>query len=603
MEGHLVDSIRIGGASGYWGDSNMSTPQLLKSGVDFLVYDYLAEITMSIMARARSKDPAMGYAPDFVTAVLKPNLEEIARTGVKVLSNAGGVNPEACGVAVRRLIEKAGLSLKVAVITGDDLMGRADGFAEMNPVEMFSGSAFPDADKLASLNAYIGGFPIAQALNEGADIVVTGRCVDSAVTLGACIHAFGWSADDYDLLAAGSLAGHLIECGPQATGGNYTDWREVADSLTTIGYPIAEIAADGAMVISKPEHTGGIVTIGTVAEQMLYEIGDPQAYILPDVVCDFSRVEIEQKQPDFVTVKGALGRAPTDTYKVCATYRDGYRGTTVMNFYGLDAAEKAQVFADAAFARAEGVLRASNAGDYSEKSIELLGAESQYGDSARKWDVREVALKVACRHPSERGVALLFRELAGMGLATPPGLSGFGAGRARPTPVVRLFSFLLPKSEVSIKIDIDGTLSDYIAGDEAANAVAPRPCVPSEPKISESIRKVPLIFLAWGRSGDKGDKANIGIIARKPEYLPYIWAGLSPEKVQARFAHFLKGDVERFYLPGCNAVNFLLHDVLGGGGAASLRADPQGKGYAQLLLSEPIAIPAELEPIEFAEGL
>ena len=599
----MGDSIRIGGASGYWGDSNMSTPQLLKSGVDFLVYDYLAEITMSIMARARSKDPAMGYAPDFVTAVLKPNLAEIAHSGVKVLSNAGGVNPEACGIAIRNLIKKAGLSLKVAVITGDDLMDHADGFAAMNPVEMFSGAAFPDTNKLASVNAYIGGFPIAQALNEGADIVITGRCVDSAVTLGACIHAFGWSEGDYDLLAAGSLAGHLIECGPQATGGNYTDWRDVADSLDTIGYPIAEIMADGTMVISKPEHTGGAVTVGTVAEQMLYEIGDPRAYILPDVSCDFSHVEIEQKCVDSVTVKGALGHAPTDTYKVCATYKDGYRGTAVMNFYGLDAAEKAQVFADAAFARAEGLLRASNAGDYSEKSIELLGAESQYGARAREWDVREVALKIACKHPSERGVALLFRELAGMGLAAPPGLSGFGAGRARPTPVVRLFSFLLPKSEVLIKIDVDGSHSSYTAGGIAADAIASYPCEPSEPDLGGSMLKVPLIRLAWGRSGDKGDKANIGIIARKPEYLPYIWAGLPPEKVQERFGHFLKGDVERFYLPGCNAVNFLLHDVLGGGGVASLRADPQGKGYAQILLFEPIAIPAELAPIEFSEGL
>ena len=588
------NSIRIGGASGYWGDSNMSTPQLLAAGVDFLVYDYLAEITMSIMARARAKDPAKGYAADFVSAVLKPNLQIISEQGVKVLSNAGGVNPAACGEAIRALIKAENLSLTVAVVTGDDLLNEVNVLAASGASEMFSGVAFPKPDDTLSVNAYIGAFPIAQALNSGADIVITGRSVDSAVTLGACISAFEWAENDLDLLAAGSLAGHLIECGPQATGGNFTDWREVADGLENIGYPIAEITSGGEITISKPGNTGGKVSVGTVAEQMLYEIGDPQNYMLPDMVCDFSNVKITQQGTDIVHVSGAIGRSPTGTYKVCATYLDGYRGTMVMNFYGIDATEKAQVFANASFARAEAKLRASNVGDYSEKSIEILGSESQYGSEAQDLDVREVALKIACKHPSELGVNLLFKEVSGMGLSGPPGLSGFGGGRPRATPVVRLFSFLYPKEKVAIFVDskCDSQKRDSVTLKKTT--AIPQIDEPHAPDFSGEYCYVPLIRLAWGRSGDKGDKSNIGIIARKPEYLPYIWAALSCESIKSRFDHFLEGEVERFYLPGTHAINFLLHDVLGGGGVASLRADPQGKGYAQLLLAAPISVPVEL---------
>ncbi|MEM6663551.1 MAG: acyclic terpene utilization AtuA family protein, partial [Pseudomonadota bacterium] len=236
-------TIRIGGASGFWGEADIGLPQFLAEGdLDYVVFDYLAEITMSIMARQRVKDPSKGYAADWVTAVLKPNLAEVAAQGVKLISNAGGVNPLACAAAVEALIAEAGLSLKVAVVTGDDLLDRA---AELSAhTEMFSGEGFPAVETAASVNAYLGAFPIAEALDRGADIVITGRCVDSAVTLGACIHAFGWGRQDWDLLSAGSLAGHILECGPQATGGNYTDWQDVAETIHQIGYPVAEIGAD-----------------------------------------------------------------------------------------------------------------------------------------------------------------------------------------------------------------------------------------------------------------------------------------------------------------------------------------------------------------------
>ena len=590
--------IRIGGASGYWGESMMATPQLLASGgLDYIVYDYLAEITMSIMARARAKRPEAGFATDFVTGVIKPHLAEIANQGVKILSNAGGVNPEACGEAVRALVAEAGLNLTVAVVSGDDLLTRAEAIAAGGYMEMFSGEGFPDPARLASINAYLGGFPIAEALARGADIVITGRSVDSAVTLGACIHEFGWGADDMDQLAGGSLAGHILECGPQATGGNFTDWHLVADSIDRIGYPIAEVAADGAFVCTKPDGTGGIVNVGTISEQMLYEIGDPQAYVLPDVVCDFSEVVLVQQGDDRVQVTGARGYPAPDTYKVSATYADGFRGGLMATFYGLGAEQKARVFVDAVFKRARDRLRLMNMPDFSETSIEVLGADSQYGDSREINDPREVVIKYAAKHDDERGLGVLLKEATGLGLATPPGLSGFAGGRGRPSPVVRLFSFLIPKAEVAVKIDCDGeaVVQEQSPGRLFDPDSIVRPSPPAAPADTGEMQTVPLVALAWGRSGDKGNKANIGIIARKAEYLPYIWQTLTEATVAARFSHFLQADgVQRYLMPGSSAMNFLLDEVLGGGGIASLRNDPQGKGYAQLLLNHPIPVPIGL---------
>jgi hypothetical protein len=590
------ETIRIGGASGYWGESDMATPQLLAGGnLDFLVYDYLAEITMSIMARARATDPTKGYALDFVSVVLKRNLEEIARQGVKVLSNAGGVNPQSCGEAIRVLIKELGLDLKVAVVTGDDVLERVKSGDFSSAKEMYSGARLPPTDQLMSANAYFGAFPIADALDKGADIVITGRSVDSAVTLGACIHAFGWKPANLDLLAAGSLAGHVIECGPQVTGGNFTDWRDVKGDIADIGYPIAEISSGGEFVCSKPEGTGGVVNVGTVSEQIVYEIGDPQAYMLPDVICDFSNVNVIQQSVDQVRVSRAKGHAPPDTYKASLTFQDGFRGQMYLSFTGFEAQEKAQAYTDAALKRARKKLHALNAPDYEEVSVEVLGTESQFGETGRVADAREVVAKFGVKHVDHSAIGLLFKEVMGMALATPAGLSGMGGGRPKPSPVVRLFSCALPKKDLPISIDIDGDIAAYevVEGKTFdANALA-RPTDPAQSATGASV-DVPLIKLAWGRSGDKGDKANIGIIARKPEYLPYISAALTEGVVASRFSHFLEGSVERYVMPGLNGLNFLLHDVLGGGGVASLRNDPQGKCYAQILLDHPIPVPVEL---------
>ena len=596
-------TLRIAGASGFWGDAAHSTSQLLNDGsqngsVDFIVYDYLAEITMSIMARARAKKPETGYALDFVSAAMKPNLKEIARQGVKIVSNAGGVNPQACANALRAVIAEQGLDLRVACIIGDDLLDQGEQLAQQQHSEMFSAELFPPLDKIASINAYLGAFPVALALEQGADIVITGRCVDSAVTLGACINHFGWGRDDLDQLAMGSLAGHILECGPQATGGNFTDW-ELVESLETIGYPIAEISADGSFVCSKPRGTGGLVSVGTIAEQMVYEIGDPQAYILPDVVCDFSQVKLEQVGEDLVSVTGATGLPAPNTYKVCSTYGDQWRGGHLLSLYGIDASKKAEKLAAAIFVASRRTLKLYGLPDFSETSVEVIGAESQYGATGKPGSYREVALKVAAKHPDAAGIGILLKEMTGLGLATPPGLCGFAGGRPKPSPIVRLFSFELPKGTLIPQVEINGQLINCPDTQGTALDLQSilRPAAPTAPS-SENLVNVPLVALAYARSGDKGNKANIGIIARKPEYLPYIYAALTEQAVAQRFAHFIQSSaaapVERYLMPGCHGMNFLIHDVLGGGGMASLRNDSQGKGYSQLLLDAQIPVSAEI---------
>lgn len=582
--------IRIGGASAFWGDSMVAAPQLLASGaVDYLVFDYLAEITMSIMARMRAKDPMQGYATDFVTVTMKRLLPELARRKVKVVANAGGVNPAACAAAIRALVAEAGLSLKVGVVLGDDLLPEID---RLGPVlqPMEKGAAAPE--RFMSANAYLGAAPIAAALKSGADIVVTGRCVDSALCLGPLLHEFGWDLKDFDRLAAGSLAGHIIECGAQASGGLFTDWREVPD-WDNIGYPIAEISDDGSFIVTKPEKTGGLVSVGTVSEQLVYEIGDPACYRLPDVTCDFSAVTVEQIAENRVRVSGAQGRPPSDRYKVSATYIDGFRAIAHMTIGGIDAREKAQRSAEAILKRTRRIFTQLNLSDYRAASIEILGTEAMYGPQARDGAraTREVVMKLAVSHENKTALEIFSREIAPAGTSFSPGTTGFFGGRPTPQPIVRLFSCFIAKDKLAISLDTDGTaqaleiplIAGETAGQPAARAADDAPLL-------GQLRPVPLVQLAWARSGDKGNDSNIGVIARKAEYLPAIRAALTPEAVADWFAHLVEGPVERFDWPSIHGLNFLLHGALGGGGIASLRNDPQGKAFAQILLDFPVPV-------------
>lgn len=545
---------------------------------------------MSILAGQKMKDESAGFARDFVDTAMAPLLGEIEKQGLKVIANAGGVNPLACRDALQAACDQAGVGLKIAVVLGDDLAARQDELREMEPVELSSGAPMPPF--LVSANAYLGATPIALSLERGADVVITGRVTDSALVLGPLMHEFGWARHDYDRLAAGSLAGHLIECGTQATGGNFTDWEDVP-GFEDMGFPIVEVEADGRIELTKPEGTGGLVSPATVAEQLVYEIADPCDYILPDVRCDFSEVHIEAIGANRVRISGARGRAPTDTLKVAATWPDGFRCVALFMLGGLQAPAKASRVAEAILARSRKLMQVQGFADFTETSVEVLGSEATYGDHARRDDTREVVVKIGVRHAEKRALVLFSREIAQAATAMAPGITGYVGGRPVVHPLVRLFSFLVPAEWVRAEV---------LIGDDRYPVEPVSAAADSEPGPGHEIprpqgqpeRSVPLIALAHARSGDKGNHANIGVIARKREYLPWIAAALTESAVAKHFTHVLEGSVRRWYLPGIHALNFLLEDSLGGGGVASLRMDPQGKAFAQMLLDFPVEVPTAI---------
>lgn len=587
--------VKIGCASGFWGDTNTAAFQLVHlTDINYLVFDYLSEITMSIMAKAKMVEPKHGYALDFVSRVMAPLLKKIAEKKIKVISNAGGVNPLACRDALQKIIKEYGLDLKVAVVLGDDLLAKHEQLKQQNIQEMFSGEALPE--QVASSNAYLGAVAIRDALNLGADIVITGRVVDSAVVLAPLLHEYQWSLDDYDKLAQGSLAGHIIECGAQCTGGNFTDWRLV-QGFDNMGFPVVEVSEDGSFVVAKPQGTGGLVSTATVAEQIVYEIGNPQAYLLPDVIADFSHVHLEQVGEHRVRVTGATGQAPTTQYKVSATYPDGYRVLVSFLIAGREAPQKAQVIADAILSKCERVLAMRSVPPFSEKSVEILGIESTYGAHAQALNSREVVVKIAVKHMFKEACMFFASEIAQASTGMAPALAGIVGGRPKASPVIKLFSFLIDKNQVNVEIDFDGSrypveIPRGTSTEQFNTLAAGESAVYQGNEI-----EVPLIEIAHARSGDKGNHSNIGVIARKAEYLPWIRAALTEQTVASYMQHVLdaeKGRVIRYELPGLNALNFMLENALGGGGVASLRIDPQGKAFAQQLLDMPIKVPANL---------
>ena len=572
--------VRIGGAAGFWGDSALGPRQLLDGGKpDYLVFDYLAELTMSLLAAARRKQPELGYATDFIDVMRDVMGDALAR-GVRVISNAGGINPQGCAAALRALAAEQGLAPRIAVVEGDDV-------SSLLPALRDEGLVLPAA--VLSANAYLGALPIKAALDAGADVVITGRCVDSAVTLGALMHEFCWSADDYDRLAAGSLAGHLIECGCQGSGGLFTDWESVPDWANS-GYPLVECSADGSFVLTKPEGTGGLVVPAVAAEQLLYEIGDPARYVLPDVVCDFTGVTLAPDGPQRVLVRGARGHAPTPAYKVSATYSDGFRCAAQLTVVGHEASRKARRSAEAVLERTRAMLMRAGLGDYSATNADVLGASENFGQ-ALMW--------LAVAHPQRAALEIFAREIAPAGTSWAPGTTGFG-GRPAVSPAIKQFSFLLDKARIQPTVHLpDGTqMRPEIPPGQSFTAL-PMPH-PEVALAGEGVtwtapgddwRSVPLIELAWARSGDKGDISNIGVIARHPDDLPLLREQLTPQAVAAHLADKVLGAVTRYELPGIHAFNFVCEQALGGGGMASLRHDPLGKGMAQLLLAMPVKVP------------
>lgn len=586
-------NIRIGCASAFWGDTSTAAKQLVEKGnLDYLVFDFLAEVTMSILAGAKMKNPEMGYAPDFVTQ-MKPLLKQIKEKKIKVISNAGGINLDSCRIELINQAEKEGVKLNIAVVKGDNLLNKLNHFVQLGITEMETNKPIPNS--CLSINAYLGATGIVTALEKGADIVITGRCVDSALALAPLMHEFDWTDTDYDMLANGSLAGHIIECGAQCTGGNFTDWKEI-EGFDDMGFPVVEVNSIGEFIVSKPKGTGGMVTFGTVAEQFLYEIGNPSEYILPDVICDFTQVSIQDLGNNKVSVKGAKGFPPTNKYKVSATYMNGYRIAGTLVIGGMKAKEKGELIARSIIQKTNRILNQNGFEKFLSTSLDLIGTNSIYGPNYSKNNSKEIVLRLMATHSNKNALIILSHEMAQASTGMAPGVMNYLGGRPSISPSIHLFSFFLPKNQVSVEVNLN-KLNYQID-------VATSPEYSSPPKkdknskvlsiIQEEEIKVPLIKLAFARSGDKGNHANIGVISRKPEYLPYIQSALTPESVAQYFNHVLEGTVECWNVPGINGINFLLKNSLGGGGMASLNIDPQGKTYAQQLLEYEIPVTEEI---------
>lgn len=452
-----MKTIRIGNGAGFWGD-NLDAPRLLAEqagvgGLQYLTLEYLAELTMSILAHLRSRDPLAGYVTDF-PAVVESLVPQLQRDPVlRIVTNAGGMNPQACAAKVSQILAANGLAdTTVAAVSGDDLLPEFDGHRAAGQTfsNMETGKALESlGNKIVCANAYLGATGIVDALQQNARIVITGRVADASLTVGPAIHEFGWDWDDWNRLGSATVAGHLIECGAQATGGMYSDWTD-AIKLGNVGYPIVELAEDGTSVVTKPAGTGGAVTVGTVAEQLVYEIGDPAHYLTPDVDADFAQVRLEQIDENRVRVTGAAGNPRPEEYKVSLAYADGYRTAGTLVITGRNAEEKARHCGEAILAR----LRAAGC-EPQQTLAECLGTgDSLPGVWPRDTEPWEVVLRIAARDPSREVIERFSREFAPLVTSGPPGVTGYTGGRAKPIPVLSYWPTTISRDRVQAIVEV-----------------------------------------------------------------------------------------------------------------------------------------------------
>ncbi|MDH4070283.1 MAG: DUF1446 domain-containing protein [Ignavibacteria bacterium] len=451
----MKQSIRIASGQGFWGDL-LTAPydQVTKGPVDYMMMDYLAEVTMSIMQKQRRKDPSLGYARDLVP-LMKRILPIITEKNIRVITNGGGVNPLACRDAIFEVAKQLGIKgLKIGVVLGDDILSSLDALADQGiPLDnMETGEKLAGVrDQMMSANIYFGAWPVVEALEKGAQVVITGRTTDTGLTLAPMIHEFGWKPDDWDLIAAGTVAGHILECGGQASGGNFSgDWRAVPD-LAHIGFPIAEAKPSGEIVITKHEGTGGLVSVQTVKEQLLYEIGDPSNYITPDCIADFTSIQLAEDGPDRVRVYGVKGRPATEFYKVSMSYLDGYTAIGTLTYAWPDALDKAKA--------ADAILRTrlKDIGlSFDEIRTEFVGHNSCHGPLVGEpGDLNEVVLRIGVRGNEYADVQRFGMELAPLILTGPPAVTGFAGGRPKPSEVIAYWPALMPKSAVKPEVVVE----------------------------------------------------------------------------------------------------------------------------------------------------
>lgn len=582
----MTDPVRIANCSGFYGDRLSAASEMVDGGdIDFLTGDWLAELTMLILARTRAKRPGGGYARTFVTQ-MEQVMGSCLDRRIRVVSNAGGLDPDRCAEAVAEVADRLGLSPTIAWVAGDNLLPRLDDLvaAGVDLAHMETGEPIGDTSRFISANAYLGCWGIVEALERGADIVITGRTTDAAIVCGPAAWHHGWSRDDWNPLAGAVVAGHVIECGTQATGGNYSFFTEV-DGMERTGFPWADVASDGSSVIGKHDGTGGEVSVGTVTSQLLYEIGPP-AYLGPDVTARFDTINIEQAGVDRVSLSGVAGEPPPRTLKVSMNELGGYRNDVSVALTGLDIEAKARLVEDAFW-----LACPTDRDDFSEVATKLVRTDkadpASNEEAVALW---RLTVKDPDEHKVGRAISSSVNELA---LATIPGMFGIGGGGARPFGVFR--PALVPADLVPQHVvfpEGDQTVVDSVAPTGEVNVVPA--AGPDADRPDGETTAVPIGRVVGARSGDKGGNANLGVFARTPAGWAWLDWFLTTDRLRTLLPEAADLKVDRYRLPNLMSLNFVIHGILQEGVAASTRQDGQAKGLGEWLRSRVVDVPVEL---------
>jgi len=593
----LKKAIRIGNAGGYWGDDLAALKRQITGGpLDYIMMDFLAEITMSILQRQRKKSPDLGYAVDFLEQ-LAECLPLAVQKGVRIITNAGGINPIGMGRKILDMARAMGLDLKVGVVYGDDIVNQlyelsaaGERFTNMETGQDFHGVR----SRIAAANIYLGAEPVVKALETGCQLVVTGRVTDTGLALAPMIHEFGWAMDDWDRMAAGIVAGHIIECGCQASGGNVTDWHEIKN-FEACGYPIIEMDDSGEFVVTKHPRTGGLVSEKTVKEQLVYEMGDPANYISPDGIARFDTIRLKPAGKNRVRVSGIRGKPEPDRLKVSMAYDDGWKSSGEVLVSGPDTYRKAETIAR--------IFWGKLGHTYESTRTEMIGSGSIWPDHLRNCDTNEILLRFGVRDRELDKVRDFGKVLSTLILSGPAGMAVTGQGRPRPKQVIAYWPALIHRSRVRAKvlaITTDGREEFYEISFPVRVQTAPVQAAGARPRRRKRqrpagrLKTARLRDICYARSGDKGDTCNIGVLARTPEAYGWIVEHLTAERVRRFFRGITGGKVIRYELDNLLGLNFLLEETLGGGGTKSLMIDPQGKTLAQALLQMPVRVPSSL---------
>jgi hypothetical protein len=584
----VSDPIRIANCSGFFGDRLSAAREMVDGGpIDVLTGDWLAELTMLILARIRAKRPGRGFASTFVT-----QMEEVMGTcldrGITVVSNAGGLDPAGCAEQLAEVADRLGVSPRIAYVDGDDLLPRVAELTASGDLREFGphSGGLGDPAALVSANAYLGCWGIVEALSAGADIVVTGRVTDAAVVCGPAAHHHGWRRDDFDALAGAVVAGHVIECSAQATGGNYSFFEEIP-GIERIGFPWAEIAADGSSMIGKHDGTGGAVTLGTITSQILYEIGGPD-YLGPDVIAHFDTIDLEQVATDRVRISGVRGSAPTGSVKVAMNELGGYRNDLVVALTGLDVEAKAEA-ALAAFWHAS----PNDASDFASCTTRVVRREHVDPTSN---EAATAELRISVKDPDERLVGRAFSNaMVETALSSIPGMYLLSGGPSAGQPYGVYRPALVPAALVPQYAHFDGRtiLVDTPSG-SGPPVERPIDGPPPAPQPSGPTIPIPLGRLIGTRSGDKGGDANLGVFTRDDASYPWVVGELTVERLRDLLPEIADLPVERYLLPRLRAMNFVIRGLLEEGVAASTRSDPQAKSLGEWLRARVVEVPVDL---------